>query len=168
MKKTAKILALLLLAVTTMVSCTKNNSSNDGNQSANLIVGKWKCVSYNSNSHNIPDVVAGVPLEWSKVGDFWSFSNDGTLDFKMYSRHDEPSFKTIPISAHYIISEKWLTFFSNQLQTIATTAATVSFEITEISSDKLILDCQTGYIPAEYIEYAGYVFHYHIEFEKEE
>lgn len=161
MKKTTKIMALVLLVVTTMVSCTKNNSASNENQNANLIVGKWKCVSYNSNSHNIPDVVSGVPVEWSKVGDFWDFSNDGTLNFKMYSRSDDSSFITIPISAHYVISEKWLTFFSSQL---GTTAETVSFEITEISRDKLILDSQTWYIP----QYAGYVFHYHIEFEKED
>lgn len=150
MKKTAKILALLLLAVTTMVSCTKNNSTNNGNQNANLIVGKWKCVSYsNGVGENIGEIGG---YDWSKVGDLWNFSDDGTLDFKVHT-HQNTSPITIPVSSHYIISEKWLTVFCYQ---ISGANGTVSFEITEISKDKLTLDAQTLFL------------HYHIGFEKVE
>lgn len=108
MKKTVKILALVLLVVTTMVSCTKNN----GNKNAKLIVGKWKCVSYSmSNSGDIdPDY-----FKWTKVGDFWNFSKDGTLNFVAYGapKHIEGQHMPIveiPVSTNYNISEKWLTF----------------------------------------------------------
>ena len=119
MKKTVKILALVLLVVTTMVSCTKNN----GNKNANLIVGKWKCVSYNVN---YTDYFDSDYFKWTKVGDFWNFSKDGTLNFVAYGAtkmpdpyllypegKSESNLVEIPISTHYIISDKWLTFFGN-------------------------------------------------------
>lgn len=131
MKKIAKILALLLLAVTTMVSCTKNNSSNDGNQSANLIVGKWKCV-------NFSEPVGDYDL--ARVGSIWDFNSEGTLEFDTY--HFNPS-HIEHYSIAYTVTDKNLVMHIPY--------EPLSFEITEISKEKLVLDMG--------------VFHY--EFEKE-
>lgn len=133
MKKTAKILALVLLVVTTMVSCTKNNSANNGNQNANLIVGKWKCVSYSDD---------GDYFSWAKIGDIWEFSSDGTLDLVIYNEYSEAE----KISAHYICSEKWLSFFTYSIYN-----GTVSFEISEISRNDLTLDCQAYYVTSHIV-----------------
>lgn len=72
MKKTTKIMALVLLVVTTMVSCTKNNSASNENQNANLIVGKWKCV-WVSESHYNNEYLYN-PFE---SGDICEFYDDG-------------------------------------------------------------------------------------------
>ena len=145
MKKTVKILALVLLVVTTMVSCTKNN----GNKNANLIVGKWKCVSYNVN---YTDYFDSDYFKWTKVGDFWNFSKDGTLNFVAYGAtkmpdpyllypegKSESNLVEIPISTHYIISDKWLTFFCLQCSSYFG-GDSYTFEIIEISKDKLIIE----------------------------
>ncbi len=152
MKKTVKIFALVLLVVTTMVSCTKNN----GNKNANLIVGKWKCVSYNVN---YTDYFDSDYFKWTKVGDFWNFSKDGTLNFVAYGapKHIEGQHMPIveiPVSTNYNISEKWLTFScvycGNYLG-----GDSFPFEIMEISKDKLIIELDR-------------MCHFHIEFEKED
>ena len=120
MKKTAKILALLLLAVTTMVSCTKNNSSNDGNQSANLIVGKWKCVNYSET---------GGDYDLARVGSIWDFNSEGTLEFDTYYNY---SSQVKHLSIAYLITDKILVMFIPY--------ETLSLHISELSKEKLVLD----------------------------
>ena len=131
MKKAAKILALVLLVVTTMVSCTKNNSASNGNQNANLIVGKWKCVNYSEPAGD---------YDLAQVGSIWDFNSEGTLEFDTY---DNYSSQVNHLSIAYLITDKILVMFIPY--------ETLSFEITEISKKKLVLDMG--------------VFHY--EFEKE-
>ena len=136
MKKTAKILALVLLVVTAMVSCIKNNSASNGNQNANLIVGKWKCVSYSDDDEH---------FSWAKIGDIWEFSSDGTLDFVIYY---EESHRVEQISAHYICSERWLSFFASSSSIYN---GTDSFEIIEISRNDLTLECQSNWMPCHIV-----------------
>ena len=125
MKKTAKIMALLLLAVTTMVSCTKNNSSNDGNQNANLIVGKWKC-EWVSESHYTNDYLDN-PFE---VGDICEFYDDGFGQYTCY-RHEE--------YGNYSWTEDFGYTIDNIL-VIMPVEHSIPFKIEKISNDSLVLN----------------------------
>lgn len=151
MKKIAKNLALMLFMVTTLASCTVTTNTNSTDK---LIVGKWKCVSYYSN---YPE-----HIDLAEVGDVWSFSDDGTLNFDFhgcwYDDNNNCVTYTEHVSSHYILSEKWLTFFSSQLGSYYE-ATTFSFEIIEISKDKLSLDSQA-------LQNMEIGYDLHIEFEK--
>jgi hypothetical protein len=138
MKKTAKIIALILLAVTTIVSCTKNNSSNDGNQNANLI-GKWKCVSYN-------EINSSCEFSWSSIGSFWNIMEDGTLELDVYFKDENHTTKHL--SVPYVAAEKWLTMYLSH--------KTFPFKIIENTKDKLVLNGEAAFYDDDI----------HIEFEK--
>jgi hypothetical protein len=128
MKKAAKIWALVLLVVTTIVSCSKNINVKSTD---NLIVGKWKCVNYSEPAGD---------YDLAQVGSIWDFNSEGTLEFDTY--HFNPSH-----IEHYSIAYT----VTNKILVMHIPYEPLSFEITEISKEKLVLDMG--------------VFHY--EFEKE-
>ncbi len=128
MKKAAKIWALVLLVVTTIVSCAKNINVKSTD---NLIVGKWKCVNYSEPAGD---------YDLAQVGSIWDFNSEGTLEFDTY--HFNPS-HIEHYSIAYTVTDKILVMHIPY--------EPLSFEITEISKEKLVLDMG--------------VFHY--EFEKE-
>lgn len=128
MKKAAKIWALVLLVVTTIVSCAKNINVKSTD---NLIVCKWKCVNYSEPAGD---------YDLAQVGSIWDFNSEGTLEFDTY--HFNPS-HIEHYSIAYTVTDKILVMHIPY--------EPLSFEITEISKEKLVLDMG--------------VFHY--EFEKE-
>lgn len=75
MKKTIKVMAILLCAVTMVMlsACSKEDSYQ------RRIVGKWECVNYwYAVGNNPTSINSNQYYDESIIGEIWEFSNDGT------------------------------------------------------------------------------------------
>lgn len=139
MKKTLKVIAILLFAVTmvTVSSCSKERTYQ------NRIVGKWECIhratGYIDPTHIDPSQYHN---EDCAVGSIWDFTQDGLLKVSEIANTPSNSTEALP----YVIAGEYLSF-----------GGIVTYYIQELTNSSLIIwSC---------IEYEGDYYNYY-EFQK--